>query len=172
MNIPEKLSSLRQLMRQEGIDAFIFPSTDPHNGEYVPAHWMGRQWISGFNGSAGTAVVTLNEAALWTDSRYFIAATEQLAGTEFVLMKDAVEGTPTIAQWLGQKLAMSGGSCVGVDGMVMATSDVESLIADLRAEGGITVRTNLDPLAEIWKDRPVIPLNKWKYSLKSLLARA
>lgn len=160
MNIPEKLSSLRQLMRQEGIDAFIFPSTDPHNGEYVPAHWMGRQWISGFNGSAGTAVVTLNEAALWTDSRYFIAAAEQLAGTEFVLMKDAVEGTPTIAQWLGQKLAMSGGSCVGVDGMVMATSDVESLIADLRAEGGITVRTNLDPLAEIWKDRPVIPLNK------------
>lgn len=160
MNIPEKLSSLRQLMRQEGIDAFIFPSTDPHNGEYVPAHWMGRQWISGFNGSAGTAVVTLNEAALWTDSRYFIAATEQLAGTEFVLMKDAVEGTPTIAQWLGQKLAMSGGSCVGVDGMVMATSDVESLIADLRAEGGITVRTNLDPLSEIWKDRPVIPLNK------------
>lgn len=160
MNIPEKLSSLRQLMRQEGIDAFIFPSTDPHNGEYVPAHWMGRQWISGFNGSAGTAVVTLNEAALWTDSRYFIAAAEQLAGTEFVLMKDAVEGTPTIAQWLGKKLAMSGGSCVGVDGMVMATSDVESLIADLRAEGGITVRTNLDPLAEIWKDRPVIPLNK------------
>lgn len=160
MNIPEKLSSLRQLMRQEGIDAFIFPSTDPHNGEYVPDHWMGRQWISGFNGSAGTAVVTLNEAALWTDSRYFIAATEQLAGTEFVLMKDAVEGTPTIAQWLGQKLAMSGGSCVGVDGMVMAASDVESLIADLRAEGGITVRTNLDPLAEIWKDRPVIPLNK------------
>lgn len=160
MNIPEKLSSLRQLMRQEGIDAFIFPSTDPHNGEYVPAHWMGRQWISGFNGSAGTAVVTLNEAALWTDSRYFIAATEQLAGTEFVLMKDAVEGTPTIAQWLGQKLAMSGGSCVGVDGMVMATSDVESLIANLRAEGGITVRTNLDPLSEIWKDRPVIPLNK------------
>lgn len=179
MNIPEKLSSLRQLMRQEGIDAFIFPSTDPHNGEYVPDHWMGRQWISGFNGSAGTAVVTLNEAALWTDSRYFIAATEQLAGTEFVLMKDAVEGTPTIAQWLGQKLAVSGGSCVGVDGMVMATGDVENLIADLRAEGGITVRTNLDPLTFIWKDRPVIPLNKVEIqpeeftgeSVKSKLAR-
>lgn len=179
MNIPEKLSSLRQLMRQEGIDAFIFPSTDPHSGEYVPDHWMGRQWISGFNGSAGTAVVTLNEAALWTDSRYFIAATEQLAGTEFVLMKDAVEGTPTIAQWLGQKLAVSGGSCVGVDGMVMATGDVENLIADLRAEGGITVRTNLDPLAFIWKDRPVIPLNKVEIqpeeftgeSVKSKLAR-
>lgn len=179
MNIPEKLSSLRQLMRQEGIDAFIFPSTDPHNGEYVPDHWMGRQWISGFNGSAGTAVVTLDEAALWTDSRYFIAATEQLAGTEFVLMKDAVEGTPTIAQWLGQKLAVSGGSCVGVDGMVMATGDVENLIADLRAEGGITVRTNLDPLTFIWKDRPVIPLNKVEIqpeeftgeSVKSKLAR-
>ena len=94
-------------------------------------------------------------------------------------MKDAVEGTPTIAQWLGQKLAVSGGSCVGVDGMVMATGDVENLIADLRAEGGITVRTNLDPLAFIWKDRPVIPLNKVEIqpeeftgeSVKSKLAR-
>ena len=157
--ISERLSSLRQLMREEHIDAFVFPSTDPHNGEYVPEHWMGRQWISGFNGSAGTAVVTLHEAALWTDSRYFIAATEQLNGTEYILMKEAVEGTPTIAQWLGMKLSISGGSCVGIDGMVMAASEVEELIADLRSAAGITVRTNLDPLRTIWKDRPEIPLS-------------
>lgn len=157
--ISERLSSLRKLMREEHIDAFVFPSTDPHNGEYVPEHWMGRQWISGFNGSAGTAVVTLHEAALWTDSRYFIAATEQLNGTEYVLMKEAVEGTPTIAQWLGMKLSISGGSCVGIDGMVMAASEVETLVADLRQAGGITVRTNLDPLYKIWKNRPEIPLS-------------
>lgn len=157
--ISERLSSLRQLMREEHIDAFVFPSTDPHNGEYVPEHWMGRQWISGFNGSAGTAVVTLHEAALWTDSRYFIAATEQLNGTEYVLMKEAVEGTPTIAQWLGMKLSISGGSCVGIDGMVMAASEVEELIADLRSAAGVTVRTNLDPLYKIWKNRPEIPFS-------------
>ncbi len=148
------------MMREEHIDAFIFPSTDPHNGEYIPEHWMGRQWISGFNGSAGTAVVTLHEAALWTDSRYFIAAAEQLDGTEYVLMKEAVEGTPTIAQWLAMKLSVSGGSCVGIDGMVTAASEVETLVADLRQAGGITIRTNLDPLRTIWKDRPEIPLAK------------
>ena len=85
--IRNRVEKLRELMRSEGIDAFIFPSTDPHNGEYVPDHWKGREFISGFNGSAGTAVVTLAEAALWTDSRYFIAATEQLEGTGFELMK-------------------------------------------------------------------------------------
>lgn len=159
MNISERLSALREVLRRESIDAFIFPSTDPHNGEYVPDHWKGREWISGFNGSAGTAVVTLNEAALWTDSRYFIAANEQLAGTEFVLMKDAVEGTPSISEWLGRKLSVSGGTCVGVDGMVMSADSVKSLIADLRKAGGITVRTNLDPLKEIWSDRPAIPMN-------------
>lgn len=158
--ISERLSSLRRMMCEEHIDAFVFPSTDPHNGEYVPDHWMGRQWISGFNGSAGTAVVTLHEAALWTDSRYFIAAAEQLNGTEYVLMKEAVEGTPTIAQWLAMKLSLSGGSCVGIDGMVTVASEVEGLIADLRSAAGITVRTNLDPLSEIWKDRPEIPLSK------------
>lgn len=160
MTIQERLSALRALMKEEHIDAFIFPSTDPHSGEYVPDHWKGREWISGFNGSAGTAVVTLHEAALWTDSRYFIAAAEQLDQTEYQLMKEAVPGTPTIAQWLGQRLALTGGTCVGLDGMVMAAADVEGLIADLRANGGITVRTNLDPLRKIWRDRPQIPQNK------------
>ena len=159
MNIPERISALREVMRRESIDAFIFPSTDPHNGEYVPDHWKCREWISGFNGSAGTAVVTLNEAALWTDSRYFIAAAEQLEGTGFVLMKDGLEDTPSISKWLGRKLSFNGGNCVGVDGMVMSANDTDNLISELRKEGGITVRTNFDPLAEIWKDRPEIPLN-------------
>ena len=158
--INERVESLRELMRRESIDAFIFPSTDPHNGEYVPDHWKGREWISGFNGSAGTAVVTLHECALWTDSRYFIAATEQLDGTEFVLMREKIPGTPTIAEWLAGKLAVSGGTCVGVDGMVMSDADVKALEYELRSSGGITVRTNLDPLAVIWKDRPVIPQNE------------
>ncbi len=159
MNIPERISALREVMRRESIDAFIFPSTDPHNGEYVPDHWKCREWISGFNGSAGTAVVTLNEAALWTDSRYFIAAAEQLEGTGFVLMKDGLEDTPSISKWLGRKLSFNGGNCVGVDGMVMSANDTDNLISELQKEGGITVRTNFDPLAEIWKDRPEIPLN-------------
>ena len=120
--IISRLEELRELMRREGIDAFIFPSTDPHNGEYVPEHWKGREFISGFNGSAGTAVVTMHDAALWTDSRYFLAAEEQLQGTGYQLMKLKIEGTPSIAQWLGRKLAASGGSVVGIDGMVNSKS--------------------------------------------------
>ena len=157
--IIKRIEELRELMRREGMDAFIFPSTDPHNGEYVPDHWKGREFISGFNGSAGTAVVTMDDAALWTDSRYFLAAEEQLAGTGFRLMKLKIEGTPTIAQWLGRKLAASGGTVVGIDGMVNSVDTVESLAAELRAEGGITLRTNIDPLDKIWKDRPAIPLD-------------
>ena len=93
--IHQRLASLREVLKSEGLDAFVFPSTDPHNGEYVPDHWKGREYISGFNGSAGTAVVTQDAAALWTDSRYFLAAEDQLAGTGFVLMKERMEGTPS-----------------------------------------------------------------------------
>lgn len=157
--ISDRLKALREVMRRERIDAFIFPSTDPHNGEYVPAHWEGRKWISGFDGSAGTAVVTAAEAALWTDSRYFLAAEEQLEGTEFRLMKERVEGTPTIAQWLGRKLAHIDGAIVGLDGYVNANDEVEALAAELRRQGGITVRTNFDPLSVIWNGRPEIPAN-------------
>lgn len=157
--IQDRLAALREVMRRESIDAFIFPSTDPHNGEYVPAHWEGRKWISGFEGSAGTAVVTMDKAALWTDSRYFIAAEEQLQGTEFKLMKERVEGTPTISQWLGMSLAHINGAVVGLDGYVNAANEVRGLAEELRRQGGITIRTNLDPLDIIWKDRPEIPLN-------------
>ena len=142
-------------MRREHLAAFIFPSTDPHQGEYVPDHWKGREFISGFNGSAGTAVVTLTSAALWTDSRYFIAAEDQLKGTEFQLMKLKIEGTPTIAAWIGRECGA--GVEVGIDGWCSSANSVKELIADLRKQGGLTVRTNLDPLKLIWQDRPVIP---------------
>ena len=156
--IAQRLSKLREIMQREHLDAFIFPSTDPHNSEYVPDRWKGREWISGFNGSAGTAVVTMHAAALWTDSRYFIAAEQQLAGTEFVLMRERVAGTPTISEWLGKVLSDINGATVGVDGMVNTAADVEALIADLRQQGGITVRTNFDPLAVIWTNQPPIPV--------------
>ena len=166
-DVKQRLSDLRELMKHEHLAAFIFPSTDPHQGEYVPDHWKGREFISGFNGSAGTAVVTMNAAALWTDSRYFLAAEEQLAGTEYELMKLKIEGTPTIAEWLGQQLKGEKSPEVGIDGMVNSTSDVKALISDLRQEGGITVRTNLDPLAQIWQQRPPIPTDPVElYSLE------
>lgn len=158
MNIPQLLSDLRSLMRREHLGAFIFPSTDPHNGEYVPAHWEGRKWVSGFTGSAGTAVVTLDSAALWTDSRYFIAAAAELDDTEYVLMKEKMPGTPSVAQWLGEQLADSNYKEVGIDGMCVAASTAENLMAELRQNGGLTLRTNLDILAHIWTTRPDIPL--------------
>lgn len=158
--IAQRLEALREVMRREKLDAFIFPSTDPHNSEYVPDRWKGREWISGFNGSAGTAVVTMRSAALWTDSRYFIAAADQLSGTEFQLMKLKIEGTPTISEWLGSELREVNSAQVGVDGMCNSTANVEVLVSDLRREGGITVRTNLDPLDIVWTDRPQIPASK------------
>lgn len=158
--ICKRVEALREVMRREGIDAFVFPSTDPHNGEYVPVHWEGRKWISGFDGSAGTAVVTMDDAALWTDSRYFLAAEEQLRGTGFSLMKERIEGTPSISRWLGMKLSAVKSPVVGVDGAVNTAASVENMITELRAEGGITVRTNLDPLDIIWTDRPPVPQDK------------
>ena len=158
MNINQRLEDLREVMRREHLSAFIFPSTDPHQSEYVADHWKEREWSSGFNGSAGTAVVTLTSAALWTDSRYFIAAEEQLKGTEFQLMKLKIEGAPTIAEWIGRECGP--GAEIGVDGMVNSANSVKELIGDLRKQGGITVRTNLDPLKLIWRDRPAIPENQ------------
>ena len=155
--VNQRLQDLREVMQREHLAAFIFPSTDPHQSEYVADHWKGREFISGFNGSAGTAVVTMNSAALWTDSRYFLAAEEQLKGTEYQLMKLKIEGTPTIAEWIGKECGP--GAEVAIDGTCSSASEVKELIADLRKQGGITLRTNLDPLGLIWKDRPAIPDN-------------
>ena len=154
-----RLARLRELMKREHLSAFIFPSTDAHQSEYVADHWRGREWISGFNGSAGTAVVTMKSAALWTDSRYFLAAEEQLEGTEYQLMRLKIEGTPTIAEWLGKELQDVQSPEVGLDGMVNSYNYVKDLSYSLRKLGGITLRTNLDPLELIWENRPSLPAN-------------
>jgi len=172
--ITERVRALRTYMQEKGLQAFIFPSTDPHCGEYVPEHWMTRQWISGFDGSAGTAVVTLEDAALWTDSRYFLAAADQLNGTPFCLMKDGLEETPSISQWLESKIQNSKSKkqnsqgtipppgetegVIAVDGWVNTMADVRGLMDELQ-------KTNLkldiggDPADELWKNRPSIPTN-------------
>lgn len=154
-----RLARLRELMKREHLSAFIFPSTDAHQSEYVADHWRGREWISGFNGSAGTAVVTMKSAALWTDSRYFLAAEEQLEDTEYQLMRLKMEGTPTTAEWLGKELQDVQSPEVGLDGMVNSYNYVKDLSYSLRKLGGITLRTNLDPLEQIWENRPSLPAN-------------
>lgn len=160
--IAERLELLREELRREHLSAFVFPTTDPHNSEYTADHWKGREWISGFTGSAGTAVVTLQSAALWTDSRYFIQAAEQLKGTEFQLMRLKMAGTSTIAEWIASELSTLNAQRsteIGMDGMVNTVAVVEEMKEALRQKGGITVRTNFDPLARIWRDRPQVPRN-------------
>lgn len=156
--ITARLEALREVMKREKLSAFIFPSTDEHNSEYVPYHWHQRQWISGFDGSAGTAVVTMSDAALWTDSRYFLAAEKQLAGTSYTLMRQKVEGTPTISQWLSKKLSIERNPMVGIDGKIVPYQEICDLKDELKKGGGIGLRTNFDPLDVIWKDRPGKPL--------------
>ena len=160
--IEQRLTALREELQREQLAAFIFPTSDPHDSEYTAPRWKGREWISGFNGSAGTAVVTLHSAALWTDSRYFIAAAQQLEGSGFQLMKEGVEGTPTIAEWLNSTLTSNhspqSSTEVAIDGSTATCSTVEQLISDLRRQGGLTLRTNLDILQRIWTDRPAVPM--------------
>lgn len=166
--IAERLEQLREELRREHLSAFIFPTTDPHNSEYTADHWKGREWISGFTGSAGIAVVTLKSAALWTDSRYFIQAEQQLRGTEFQLMKRKIEGTPTIREWLAGELADMADKEVGVDGMLISMADMEQLKEELKRRGGITVRSNFDPLDRIWDNRPQLPLEPVEIQPKEL----
>lgn len=153
-HIRQRVSALRNYMREHGLDAFIFPSTDPHTGEYVPDHWKSREWISGFNGSAGTAVVTLDDAALWTDSRYFLAAAEQLEGTPFRLMKDRLPETPSVTGWLAAEVRRGG--VVGMDAWVNTIEDVCHTRQELQA-AGIRLETELDPVDTLWDNRPALP---------------
>lgn len=157
--INERVGRLRSWMKENGFTAFVFPSSDPHNSEYVADHWKSREWISGFSGSAGTAVVTLEHAALWTDSRYFIAAEKELDGTDFQLMKLRVEGTPSVSEWLASELSTYDKAVVGLDGNVNSFAEVAAMEQELATKGNITVRTDADPMAELWTDRPVIPDN-------------
>lgn len=141
-------------MQHNGLSAFIFPSTDPHYSEYPPEYWKTREWISGFNGSAGTAVVTMNDAALWTDSRYFIAATEQLAGTPFRLMKECIAGTPSITQWLTEVLPT--GSVIGIDGWCSSAAEVENMSKELE-QNGLHLNLSENPADSLWTNRPSLP---------------
>lgn len=153
-SITERIGRLRQCLREQSLSAFIIPSTDPHSGEYVPDHWKTREWVSGFTGSAGTAVITLDDAALWTDSRYFLQAADQLDGTGIRLMKDRLPDTPSIPEWLGQSL--SPGAVVGVDGWVNTIGETQALREALAREG-LTLRTDYDPVTRLWDDRPALP---------------
>lgn len=154
--IPERISELRKFMCDNKLDAFIIPSTDPHLSEYPPKKWESRKWITGFTGSAGTAVVTQNKAGLWTDSRYFLQAAEQLAGTGFELQKMGVEGTPDMIDWIVENVGEEGR--VGIDGLVYAATEARQIKAKLKSKG-IKLKTQNDPFATIWKDRPEIPQN-------------
>lgn len=154
--IAERIKSLRQQMAAEGISAFIVPSTDPHSGEYVPAHWESRKWISGFTGSAGTAVITLSDGGLWTDSRYFLQAADQLQGSGLTLFKDRLPETPSIAEWLGSVLKT--GDKVGIDGWVNSISEAMQLKKSLQSYG-LELVTVDDPFHTLWKDRPSLPLD-------------
>lgn len=144
-------------MQSKSISAYITYSTDPHSGEYVPAHWESRKWITGFTGSAGTAVITPDDGGLWTDSRYFIQAGEQLTDTGLKLFKERMPETPSIPQWLCRVLKK--GERVGIDGYTTSLQTVNELKNELSAYG-IKVVMIEDPYKTIWNDRPDLPDNK------------
>ncbi|MEQ3234188.1 aminopeptidase P family protein [Bacteroides cellulosilyticus] len=152
--INDRLQDLRALFSQEGIQAFIIPSTDPHLSEYVAPHWKSREWISGFTGSAGTVVITTNQAGLWTDSRYFLQAAQQLEGTEIKLYKEMLPETPSISAFLSTQLTP--GDAVGIDGKMFSAEEVERMQAELQ-KCQIEVKSISDPLDKLWTDRPPMP---------------
>lgn len=152
----EKIQKLRKVMQSENIQACIIPTTDPHIGEYTPNHWKTREWVSGFTGSAGTLVVTLTKAGLWTDSRYFIQADDQLNDTGIDLYKAGLPDTPSIPSWIISEL--SAGDCVGIEGAVYAASEAKSLI-ELFTEKGLKINTEFAPYNSLWENRPPIPTN-------------
>lgn len=152
--IRKRLEALRAWMQAEKADAFIIPSTDPHMSEYVAPHWQSREWISGFTGSAGTVVVTHDKAGLWTDSRYFLQAAQQLEGTGIDLYKEMLPETPSISEFLCQEL--EAGSTVGIDGYVFSMLDARQLRKEL-ANKQIELKSMADPMDSIWTDRPALP---------------
>ena len=150
-----RLAALRAEMKRAGIQAAIIPQADPHMSEYIASHWQARRWLSGFSGSAGTLVVPAEgHARLWTDSRYFLQAAEQLEGTETELMKEGLPGTPSIEAWLAEELPA--GAAVGVDAMLMSVGALRGLRTALKARG-IRLDTMFDALPAIWTDRPALP---------------
>lgn len=152
--IRKRIEALRNVMNEKGITAFVIPSTDPHAGEYVPEHWECRKWITGFTGSAGTAVITMQDAGVWTDSRYFIQAEEQLNGTGIKLFKERIPGTPSITEWLGETL--TSGDNVGIDGSTCGIEYFSQLSNALEIFSIKLIDIN-DPFNKLWNDRPKLP---------------
>ncbi len=152
--ITSRLKALRTMMAQAGIDAVIIPQTDPHQSEYIASHWQVRRWLSGFTGSAGSLVVTPTEALLWTDSRYFIQAADQLNGTPIELMKEGLPGTPDIIDYLVETLAP--GATVGIDGLLFSANSCAKM-ADTLSRAGLKLRSDFDPIDALWTDRPPLP---------------
>ncbi|HEY5509174.1 MAG TPA: aminopeptidase P family N-terminal domain-containing protein, partial [Paludibacter sp.] len=166
--ILKHLSSLREAMIQHGVSACIIPGTDPHASEYIADYWKEREWISGFDGSAGIAVVTLTTAGLWTDSRYFLHAAEQLEGTGIELMKQGLPETLEILPWLATQLKV--GEKVGVNPQVFSLNSYASMKNELKMND--LELLSIDLPGEVWTDRPTIPLNPFyafnvKYAGKS-----
>lgn len=155
--IPERVSAIRKFMEEKNLDAFIIPSTDAHLSEYPPKCWESRKWISGFTGSAGTAVVTKEKAGVWTDSRYFLQAAEELNNTGFDLYRMGQADTPDMTSWIIEQVGKGG--TVGIDGLVYAASEANTLKEKLESKG-ILLETSFDPFTEIRGDRPEIPKNK------------
>lgn len=153
--INERIAALRAHIAKENIQAFIIPSTGPHLSEYVAPHWQSREWISGFTGSAGTVVVTAKEAGLWTDSRYFLQADQQIEGTGIALYKEMLPETPSIPAFLSSLLQK--GDTVGIDGKMFSADEVQHLQRELR-QSGIYVKSIADPMQLLWSDRPAMPL--------------
>lgn len=152
--IRKRIEALRNVMKGKDITAFVIPSTDPHAGEYVPEHWECRKWITGFTGSAGTAVITMQDAGVWTDSRYFIQAEEQLNGTGIKLFKERIPGTPSITEWLGETL--TSGDNVGIDGNTCGIEYFSQLSNALETFSIKLIDIN-DPFNKLWNDRPKLP---------------
>ncbi len=151
--VPERLAQTRELMRREGIHALLVPSADPHLSEYLPGYWQGRQWLSGFHGSVGTLIVTADFAGVWADSRYWEQATKELKGSGIDLVK-LQPGQPGPLEWLAEQTPE--GAVVAVDGAVMAVASARTLGGKL-AERGARLRTDLDVLDGVWRDRPGLP---------------
>ena len=152
--INQRIQALRTEMTKKQIDCYIIPSFDAHQSEYVAEHWKCRQWISGFTGSAGTVVITQDQALLWTDGRYHVQALKQLAGSEFELMKQGLQGVPTIGEWISNHLAE--GQTIGFDGKVMAVHTFEAL-KERFSPKRFKISYQHDLVAPIWADRPSIP---------------
>ena len=150
----DRLDAFRAEMKKQGVAAAIIPQTDAHLGEYIASHWQVRRWLSGFTGSAGTLVITATDALLWTDSRYFLQAAEQLEGTGIKLMKDGLPETPSITAWLINTLVK--GQTVGVDGLLFSATEIDNL-RDTLGRRGLRLDADFAPINAIWTDRPELP---------------